>query len=451
MSEHTNAITQIIIILILTTINALFAAAELAIVSSKNTKIKILAEKGNKNAILFQKLLKEPTKFLSSIQVAITFAGFLSSASAATSLSTYMTDFLNMLKIPYAAQTSVIIITILLSIFILLFGELIPKRIAMVNPEKIALALIPMVNFIYIIFRPIVVILSFTTNLILKLLGISRTLTEQQVSEEEIKANIYMGTKQGLLEDEDSKMIMSIFDFDDEIVSKIMVPRNETYMININDLDKETLKETVSVGYSRIPVYEDREDNVIGMLYIKDLLKYSLEDIEFPLEKVREILRKPFIVPESKKINKLLKEMQKTKKHIAIVTDEFGGVIGIATIEDIIEEIVGDINDEYDDEQDIPKLDKKNENIFIIDGRGELDQINEKLGLNLKSEISETIGGLFIELLPEENDTKSYKTIYNENINLTGFNFTGNRVNTVQIEILDKKNNENKKNNKLNK
>ena len=210
MSEHTNAITQIIIILILTTINALFAAAELAIVSSKNTKIKILAEKGNKNAILFQKLLKEPTKFLSSIQVAITFAGFLSSASAATSLSTYMTDFLNMLKIPYAAQTSVIIITILLSIFILLFGELIPKRIAMINPEKIALALIPMVNFIYIIFRPIVVILSFTTNLILKLLGISRTLTEQQVSEEEIKANIYMGTKQGLLEDEDSKMIMSI-------------------------------------------------------------------------------------------------------------------------------------------------------------------------------------------------------------------------------------------------
>ena len=367
MSEHTNAITQIIIILILTTINALFAAAELAIVSSKNTKIKILAEKGNKNAILFQKLLKEPTKFLSSIQVAITFAGFLSSASAATSLSTYMTDFLNMLKIPYAVQTSVIIITILLSIFILLFGELIPKRIAMVNPEKIALTLIPMVNFIYIIFRPIVVILSFTTNLILKLLGISRTLTEQQVSEEEIKANIYMGTKQGLLEDEDSKMIMSIFDFDDEIVSKIMVPRNETYMININDLDKETLKETVSVGYSRIPVYEDREDNVIGMLYIKDLLKYSLEDIEFPLEKVREILRKPFIVPESKKINKLLKEMQKTKKHIAIVTDEFGGVIGIATIEDIIEEIVGDINDEYDDEHDIPKLDKKNENIFMID------------------------------------------------------------------------------------
>ena len=372
MNEHTNAITQIIIILILTTINALFAAAELAIVSSKNTKIKILAEKGNKNAILFQKLLKEPTKFLSSIQVAITFAGFLASASAATSLSTYMTDFLNMLKIPYAAQTSVIIITILLSIFILLFGELIPKRIAMVNPEKIALALIPMVNFIYIIFRPIVVILSFTTNLILKLLGISRTLTEQQVSEEEIKANIYMGTKQGLLEDEDSKMIMSIFDFDDEIVSKIMVPRNETYMININDLDKETLKETVSVGYSRIPVYEDREDNVIGMLYIKDLLKYSLEDIEFPLEKVREILRKPFIVPESKKINKLLKEMQKTKKHIAIVTDEFGGVIGIATIEDIIEEIVGDINDEYDDEQDIPKLDKKNENIFMIDRKRDI-------------------------------------------------------------------------------
>ena len=372
MSEHTNAITQIIIILILTTINALFAAAELAIVSSKNTKIKILAEKGNKNAILFQKLLKEPTKFLSSIQVAITFAGFLSSASAATSLSTYMTDFLNMLKIPYAAQTSVIIITILLSIFILLFGELIPKRIAMVNPEKIALSLIPMVNFIYIIFRPIVVILSFTTNLILKLLGISRTLTEQQVSEEEIKANIYMGTKQGLLEDEDSKMIMSIFDFDDEIVSKIMVPRNETYMININDLDKETLKETVSVGYSRIPVYEDREDNVIGMLYIKDLLKYSLEDMEFPLEKVREILRKPFIVPESKKINKLLKEMQKTKKHIAIVTDEFGGVIGIATIEDIIEEIVGDINDEYDDEHDIPKLDKKNENIFMIDRKRDI-------------------------------------------------------------------------------
>ena len=280
MSEHTNAIIQIIIILILTTINALFAAAELAIVSSKNTKIKILAEKGNKNAVLLQKLLKEPTKFLSSIQVAITFAGFLSSASAATRLSTYMAEFLNMFKIPYATQTSVVIITILLSIFMLIFGELIPKRIAMINPEKIAIILVPLVNIIYIIFKPIVIMLSFSTNVVLKLFGISKNLTEAQVSEEEIKANIYMGTKQGLLEDEDSKMIMSIFDFDDEIVSKIMVPRNETYMININDLDKEILKETVSVGYSRIPVYEDREDNVIGMLYIKDLLKYSIEEKE---------------------------------------------------------------------------------------------------------------------------------------------------------------------------
>ena len=367
MNEQTNAITQLIVIIILTTINALFAAAELAIVSSKNTKIKIAAEKGNKNAVILQKLLKEPTKFLSSIQVAITFAGFLSSASAATSLAQYMAEFLNTFKIPYAMQTSVIIITILLSIFMLIFGELVPKRIAMTNSEKIALALTPLVNFTYIIFKPIVNMLSFTTNIVLKIFGISKNLTESKVSEEEIKANIYMGTKQGLLEDEDSKMIMSIFDFDDEIVSKIMVPRNETYMININDLDKEILKETVSIGYSRIPVYEDREDNIIGMLYIKDLLKYSIEATEFPLNKIREILRKPFIVPESKKINKLLKEMQKTKKHIAIVTDEFGGVIGIATIEDIIEEIVGDINDEYDDEHDIPKLDKKNENIFMID------------------------------------------------------------------------------------
>ena len=195
MSEHTNAITQIIIILILTTINALFAAAELAIVSSKNTKIKILAEKGNKNAVLLQKLLKEPTKFLSSIQVAITFAGFLSSASAATSLSTYMAEFLNMFKIPYATQTSVVIITILLSIFMLIFGELIPKRIAMINPEKIAIILVPLVNIIYIIFKPIVIMLSFSTNVVLKLFGISKNLTEAQVSEEEIKANIYMGTK----------------------------------------------------------------------------------------------------------------------------------------------------------------------------------------------------------------------------------------------------------------
>ena len=327
MNEQTNAITQIIVIIILTTINALFAAAELAIVSSKNTKIKIAAEKGNKNAVILQKLLKEPTKFLSSIQVAITFSGFLSSASAATSLAQYMAEFLNTFNIPYAMQTSVIIITILLSIFMLIFGELVPKRIAMTNSEKIALSLTPLVNFTYIIFKPIVNMLSFTTNIVLKIFGISKNLTESKVSEEEIKANIYMGTKQGLLEDEDSKMIMSIFDFDDEIVSKIMVPRNETYMININDLDKEILKETVSIGYSRIPVYEDREDNIIGMLYIKDLLKYSIEATEFPLNKIREILRKPFIVPESKKINKLLKEMQKTKKHIAIVTDEFGGVV----------------------------------------------------------------------------------------------------------------------------
>ena len=393
----TNVISQLLFLLILTIANAFFAGAEMATVSVNKNKIKMLAENGNKNAQLLQELLKEPTKFLSTIQVAITLSGFLASASAATSFSAPLDILMTKLGIPYGETIAIIIVTVVLSFFTLVFGELVPKRIALQKAEAISLFTVKPVLFISRLTSPFIKLLSFSTGLVLQVLGMKAENLEENISKEEIKSMVEAGQANGVFNETEKEMINSIFEFDDILASEIMIPRTDVYSIDIDASIGEYLDELLETKHSRIPVFEGDIDNIIGVLYIKDLI-LEARNKGFENVDIRSILRKPYLVPESKNIDTLFKEMQKKRQHLAILVDEYGGFSGIATIEDLVEEIMGDIEDEYDEIEE-PQLKKLDEHTYLIDGFMNVDDLNEELSLDLESEDHDTISGFLLDLL----------------------------------------------------
>ncbi|WP_270852432.1 hemolysin family protein, partial [Fusobacterium varium] len=397
----TNIISQLLFLLILTIANAFFAGAEMATVSVNKNKIKIFAEDGNKNALLLQELLKEPTRFLSTIQVAITLSGFLASASAATSFSYPLSVIMTKLGIPYGETIAIVLVTIILSFFTLVFGELVPKRIALQKAETISLFTVKPILFISKLTSPFIKFLSLSTNFILQILGMKAENLEENISKEEIKSMIEAGQANGIFNETEKEMINSIFEFDDILASEIMIPRTDVYSIKIDVPINEYLDELLATKHSRIPVYEEDIDNIIGILYIKDLIlearNKGFENID-----IRSILHKPYLVPESKNIDTLFKEMQKSKKYIAILIDEYGGFSGIVTMEDLVEEVMGNIDDEYDDSE--PKLEKIDNHTYLIDGLYSIDNLIENLDINIISKNHNTISGYLINLLGEIPD-----------------------------------------------
>ena len=425
---------QIGFLVFLTLINAFFASAEMAFVSSNKNRIKMLANEGNKKAQLLQDLLEEPTKFLSTIQVAITFAGFLSSASAATGMADDVGMYLKNFGIPYASQVAVVVVTMILSYFTLVFGELFPKRLAMQNAEKLALLFVRPVYLISKLLSPFVKILSMTIALLMKLCGRDNYQMEGEYSEEEVKSMLDVGTESGQLDEAGREMIESVFDFDDELAYEIMTPRTDVYMIDINDPLEEYLDELLEERYSRIPVYDEDSDDIIGILYMKDFM-IEARKVGFEHVDIRPLLSKPYFVPESKKINELFDELQRSKMRIAILIDEYGGFSGIVTTEDIIEEIVGSLDDEYDDDE--PQMEKLDENLYLIDGQYALDDISDELDIHLDSENHETIGGLIIELLgeiPDEEEDEGVVVEY-ENFTFTIVEIKDRRIEKLKMEI----------------
>ncbi len=396
---------QIILLLVLIIINAYFAAAEMAIVSVNKNRIRSLAQEGNKKAQALAGLIDEPNKFLSSIQVVITLAGFLTSAEAAVSFSDDVGAWLEHAGIPYGTEISVILVTLVLAFFTLVLGELLPKRLAMLHADKISMGVVKPILFISVIFKPFVWLLSVTVTLILKLLRQRTDVTSVEYSEDDVVSMLEAGQESGELKEEGKKMITSIFAFDDLLAYEVMTPRTDVFSIDINAPTEDYIDELMELRYSRIPVYEDDSDNIIGILYIKDYLikarEAGFDNVDF-----RSILRKPYFVPETKNIDSLFFELQTTKQHIAILIDEYGGFSGIVTMEDIIEEVMGDIDDEYDEVE--PEIQKIADDTYIVDGSMDLDDIDEELGIDLESENSETIGGFIIDILgeiPDENDT----------------------------------------------
>ena len=406
-SDTEKIIGQLIILVLLTMVNAFFACAEMAMVSSNKNKIRRYAEEGKKSAKLVQKFLEEPTKFLSTIQVAITLAGFFSSASAASGLSHPLGIWLTDKNIPYGSQISLISVTLILSYFTLVFGELVPKKLALTKPEAISMFCVKPIKAVSKVASPFIKLLTLSTNLVAMIFGVKEGDTEEILSREELISLVNEGQAHGVLNRKEKEMINSIMEFDEKIAKEIMTPRINVFAIDIAAPKGEYLEDLLKTKYTRIPVYEEDVDNVIGMLYIKDFLKEAVKH-GYQNVDVRSIMKKPYLVPESKIIKDLFKELQISKKQIAVLIDEYGGFAGIVTMEDLVEEVMGDIEDEYDPVH--YKIKKIDDNTYILDGMATLDEINNKLDLELYSENYDTLSGFLIDrigTIPLENDDRT--------------------------------------------
>lgn len=398
-------IYQLIVLFILILANAYFAATEIAYISLNDAKINKLAKEGDKKAKQIEDMLKNPSKFLATIQIGITFAGFLSSAFASDAFADKLAPFLNnlipMISIELWRGISIVIITIILSFFTLVFGELVPKRLAMKYYEKIAYATIGVIKAISTFTSPFVKLLTASTNMISKLFGVGEA-EEEIVTEEEIKMMIDEGEEKGTIEEEEKELLNNVFAFNDIIVSEIMTPRIDMFAIEVNDDINELLDKIDEYKYSRIPVYEETIDNIEGILFIKDILKAIRIGQKI---NIHEIMRDPYFVPESKEIDELFRELQKSKQQMAIVIDEYGGTAGLVTMEDIIEELMGNIFDEYDDDEiDYKKID---ENTYLVSGSCTLYDIKRLLDVEIPEGDYETLSGYLLEKLgriPEEDE-----------------------------------------------
>ncbi|EDP23552.1 hemolysin family protein [Parvimonas micra] len=389
---------QIIILILLTLVNAFFAASEMAIVSMDKKKLLTLSEQGDKRAIKVEKLLKEPSKFLSTIQVGITFAGFFTSASAAVGLSHKFGNFLENLSVPFAYRVSFVLITVILAFFSLVFGELVPKRIALQNAEKFALFSVGTINFVYKIMSPFVYLLSLSTNVILKIFSIPTSGVEAKVTLEEIKSIVEVGQEQGIINPTEREMIDGVISFDDVLAEEVMTARTEVFMIDIDEPDKD-FETLMQMRYSRVPVYEGDIDNIIGILYIKDFFLEAYK-VGFKNVNIRSILRPAYFIPERKNINDLFLELKNSRNQMAVLIDEYGGFTGIVTMEDLIEEVMGEIDDEYDKKTN-PAIKKIDDRHFIATGACEIEDVNNACNLKLdeNSEDYDTLGGMLMYLL----------------------------------------------------
>jgi len=403
--------TQLLVLLILILLNAFFAATEIAFISLNDAKIEIEAKDGNKKAKTIQKMLKKPSEFLATIQIGITLAGFLSSAFASESFADDLAPVLNNLIPALSVETwntiSIVLITIILSYFTLVFGELVPKRLGMKNAEKMAFAAVGVIKGISIVTKPFVKFLTASTNIISKIFGVDET-DEETVTEEEIRMMVDVGQEKGAIAEEEKEMINNVFELNDRAVSEIMIHRTDIYALEMNMTIAEAIEElTEDDRYSRIPIYDETIDEIKGIVHIKDLLLTTKNKNS----KLKSIAKEAYFVSETKMIDELFNELRKNKKQIAIIIDEYGGTAGLVTMEDILEEIVGDIYDEYDDEEEwVKKLD---ENTYLLDGNVSIHDLEKILEIDIPEGDYDTLSGYLIEELgriPKEKERPLIET-----------------------------------------
>lgn len=390
--------TEVFVLIILIALNAFFAASEIALISLNDNKVRVMAEDGDKKARQLLKLLREPGKFLSTIQIGVTLAGFLASAFASESFADPLVKSLLAAGVPVPAvwlkTAAVIVITIILSYITLVLGELVPKRLAMKKAEPIARFVVNPLNVVAIITAPVVKLLTVSTNILIRLFGVDPHAEDEHVTEEEIRMMIDVGEEKGTIHETEKEMINNIFEFNNKTVSEIMTHRTDIAALPVEASLNEVTSFFNQEKYSRIPVYEDNIDNIIGVMYSKYLIRYITEGGGKENFNLRDIIRKPYFVPASKRTDLLFKELQQSKTHLAVIIDEHGGTAGIVTLEDLIEEIVGNIFDEDDEiEKDMEKID---DNTFVIKGYVSLDEVQKALGANLPVDDYETLSGFII-------------------------------------------------------
>lgn len=424
----------ILMLIVLILINAFFAMSELAIISLNDNKIKKMALEGNKIAITLVNILSEPSKFLSTIQVGVTLSGLLASAVAADTFAEYIVYYFRNFSIsPTIVRViSLIIITLLLSFFTLVFGELVPKRIAMNSYEKISFAIARPLSIIYKIEKPFVALLSWSTNSILRLIGIDPNQKSEKVTEEEIRMMVDVGNESGTIKQSEKDMINNIFEFDNRNADEIMTHRTDIIAIDLNTPITDIIAIAAKSGYSRIPVYDNNLDDVIGILYVKDLLSLVLENPTNAFS-ISTYMRSALYVPETNRCKELFQEFKDKKVQMAIVVDEYGGTSGLVTMEDLIESIVGNIQDEYDDEDE--EISQLSEDIYIIDGVTSLDNIKKLFNIKISDdEDYDTIGGYITDCLGHIPSDGEQPVISISGIDFTVLNMDERRISKIRAE-----------------
>ena len=387
--------------LVLIMLNAIFASAEIAVLSINETKLEHMADDGNGRAKKLYKLAKEPARFLATIQVAITLSGFLGSAFAADNFSAPLVEWIISLGVTMPRHTlqniAVVVITLILSYFTLIFGELVPKRIAMKKSEQIALGVSGLLSFISVIFRPIVGLLSVSTNLVLRLMGIDPNETDDNVSEEEIRMMVDAGSEKGTIDHQEKEFIQNVFEFNDIMAGEIATHRTDVTALMTDDTLDEWDEIIHESRHTRYPVCDGSTDNVIGILNAKDYFRIADRTKEKVLE---EAVHPAYFVPETIKADVLFRDMKNTRNSLAVVLDEYGGMVGIITLNDLIEELVGELNDEpADPENEDPHIEKIDDTSWRVIGNVELCDLEEETGVELASDDYDTLTGLVFDKL----------------------------------------------------
>jgi putative hemolysin len=423
--------TDILIILVLILINGFFVAAEIAFVSVRRTRLDELAEAGARGAKRAQKLMRDPGRFLAVIQVAITFLGALASAVAAVSIVTVVSEPLRQITFlaDYADTIALLFVTSIVAIVSIVLGELIPKGFALANPDRIALAVSGPITIFAKIVSPLVAVLVALTKLISKPFGIDPTRTPE-LSAAEIRLIVEQGSQQGVLEAEEEQMISAVMSLSDSKLHEVMVPRIDIAAIDQEATFDDAVTLVLTEGHSRTPLYKESVDHIVGILYAKDLLRIIAAG--GPRPRLRDIMRPALFVPESQAVDDLLNELQRRRVHMAIVLDEYGGTAGLVTIEDLLEEIVGEIQDEFDEEEPMKVIVRDGE--AILDGRADIDEMGELVDPPLELEDDEeydTVGGFVyhrIGRVPVVGDT-----VVVDPFKITVIKVTGRRVGKVRV------------------
>jgi putative hemolysin len=428
---------EIVLLISLVMLNAFFAASEIALISLNDNKIKVMAEDGHKKARQLLKLLGEPSRFLATIQIGITLAGFLASAFAAESYAEPLVEMIKQTNVQLSDDVlkiaTVFIITIVLSYITLVFGELVPKRIAMTKAEPVAFAVVPVLLVLSTITYPFVKLLTFSTNLVVSLFGIDPHAAQGNVTEEEIRMMVDVGEEKGTIQQREKMMINNIFEFNNKEAEDIMTHRMELFSLPVSASLDDIVEMINQEKFTRIPIFEDNIDDIIGILHVKDLIPLiNAKTVEsFSL---KDNIRKPYFVPTSKKIDELFVDLQLAKTHIAVVIDEYGGTAGIVTIEDLVEEIVGNIFDEYDEELiDFKKL---TDDTYEVSGMMNLEELEERFEVGFPIDEYETLSGFIISLIGKIPESDDVSEVVFRNLHFKIAQVTEKRIEKIILTVL---------------
>jgi len=427
---------RLLLVLLLTALNAFFAMSEIAVITLSDNKLERLAAEGNKKARRIARLKKDISRFMSITQLGVTLAAFLVAAVVAQSFTDPLIEMLQG-RLPEAAQGIAsagitLAITLLLTYFSLVFGELVPRRIALKHPQALALMLSGMLTASLAILRPFVWIVSASANGLLRLFGFDPDAAGHAVTEEEIRMDVEKAGETGVIEEAQQEMIQNIFEFDDIDVGDIMTHRTDIIGIEANEPLERLVEFAIEEGVSRIPVFEDEIDDVVGVIYVKDLLKFI--GVSLPGKSLRELMRPAVFVPETKRCGALFKEMTAQKVQIAIVVDEHGGTAGLVTLEDVLESIVGNIQDEYDDEEE--EIQQVDDHTFQLDGAISIEEVEELTGLTLPEGNYETIAGFVISELGYLPQADEQPEVEYKHLRFVVKEVEDKRIAAVQVEIL---------------